>query len=147
MVNDAQQMLLLVGYKHGMNKILVHYLLYLSYFGICENALRRACHYLFHGVVDEVCLPTFHSAAYIAVGYQSYNLLVLVKRHAKSQLSLAHQYDGLAKMHLFGDDGKVVCARLRGHASFSTFTLICTVLYFASRLFSLPLIPIIGMCM
>ena len=83
-------------------------------------------------MVEKLGLPLLHRTADVAVGDQTYNLVVHLC-DAQSKLSLAHEDDSLAQVHLRRQYGKVflehhVLSRCQqSFAEFTTWVELCEV--------------------
>ena len=89
MINHTKQMILLVDNQDRMHLVLVHNLLNLCNFRICQNAFRLTRHDVFYRMLHEARLPALHSTTDVAIGNQADNLLVFIERDAKSQFTFA----------------------------------------------------------
>ena len=79
MVNNAEQMLLLVGYEHAVNLVFLHHGLYSGDFRRRKHNLRRFCHYVADLMVEELLLPTLCGASEVTVGDESYDTSFFIK--------------------------------------------------------------------
>ena len=103
-VDYPEEMSLLVDDQYGVYFVLVHHPLDFRHLRLWCHAFGLACHDVTHRPVEEFRLPSLHGTADVAIGDDAFHASV-EQCHAKSQLSLAHEDDGLAQVHVGGDDG------------------------------------------
>ena len=76
MVNNAKQVLLIVGHQYGMYLISVHYLLNFRDLCLRSDGLWGARHDIADRAIEELCLPFLRCPTDITVSNQSCNLSV-----------------------------------------------------------------------
>lgn len=67
MVNNSKKVFLSVGNEHRVYLVLMHFTLYVSNLRVGSNRLWVSCHNVAYGMIEELGLPPFHSAAYVTI--------------------------------------------------------------------------------
>ena len=99
MVDDAQQMLFIIGYQDRMYLISIHYLLNLRDLCLRTDGLGGTGHDVTYRTVEELCLPLLRSPTDVSIRDQSYNLFIHLC-YAQAQFAFAHEDDGFSEVHL-----------------------------------------------
>ena len=95
-VHNANELAILVNYKHCVYLVLVQDVLYLGNLGFGTYTFGAWCHGIFQLHTKELLPQSLHGAAHVAIGKYAYHLLALYRNY-QSQLAGTDVDNGFGK--------------------------------------------------